>query len=375
MSSIIRHVPRRILNGLSICRFDALAAYLALGLMLPPVALVHAQDIPSENAVPGFSANGSERFLQTADTEKYALIITGAAASPDIRQRFRDWTAQLDRTLQQDYDYAASQISILLDDGDNVGNLASRVSGAATMTSIEEQLKTLQDDMSAGDLLSIFMIGHGAATFGDAKFNNVGPDMTGSDLAQWLTPYEAQDIVVFNMTNAGFEFARELSAPGRIIISATRSSAERFDPIFPRYLLAGLSERQADLDRNQQVSVLELFNYASTQVAAWYDEQGRLATEHAVLDDTGDGLFSLTPGMEESDGLLAEVAYLNILTPDPSKLSPQAPAMLAEMQSLERQVILLRNQKANYLEDEYWQRMEALLIELARTTEAYHELP
>ena len=49
--------------------------------------------------------------------------------------------------------------------------------------------------------------------------------------------------------------------------------------------------------------------------------------------------------------------------------------MLAEMQTLERQVILLRNQKTNYLEAEYWRQMEDLLIELARTTEAYHDLP
>ena len=359
---------RKILRALT---YSSVAA----GLTLVPGMLVHAQDDQANGNPAELSPVGSDRFLQTADTGKFALIITGAAASPEIRERLRGWTAQLDILLQEDYDYAASDIHILLDDGDNVGNLRARVSGAATMEGIENQLNDLKSDMSSGDLLNVFMMGHGAATFGDAKFNNVGPDMTGAELAQWLAPFEEQDIVVFNMTNAGFEFARELSAPGRIIISATRSSAERFDPIFPRYLLAGLSDRQADLDRNQQVSVLELFNYASSQVSAWYEEQGRLATEHAVLDDTGDGLFSLTPGIEESDGLLAEVAYINILAPDPDKQSPQAPAMLADMQSLERQVILLRNQKANYLETEYWQRMETLLIELARTTEAYHELP
>ncbi|MDF1622415.1 MAG: hypothetical protein P1V33_02955 [Pseudohongiella nitratireducens] len=329
----------------------------------------------STNPPDSFSVSGSERFLQTADTGKFALIITGAAASPEIRQRFRGWTSQLDEILQRDYDYSADHVRILLDDGDNVGGLGARVAGASTADAIEEHLRDWQSDMTAGDLLSVFMIGHGAATFGDAKFNNVGPDMTGDELALWLEPYQEQDIVLFNMTNAGFEFARALSAPGRIVISATRSSAERFDPIFPRYLLAGLEGRQADLDRNEQVSILELFNFASSQVAAWYDEQGRLPTEHAVLDDTGDGLFSLNPGIEESDGLLAEVAYLNILTPDPDKQSPQAPAMLAEVQALERQVILLRNQKANYLEAEYWRQMEDLLIALARTTEAYHDLP
>jgi hypothetical protein len=353
----------------------------ALSLCLGLVAAAYAMPALTQDGQSGVGADaglmvsGSERFLQTADTDKFALIITGAAASPEIRERFRNWTAQLDDILQHDYQYEADKIHILLDDGVNTGNLSSRVDGPATAEVLSQKLQSWHSDMSAGDLLSVFMIGHGAATFGDAKFNNVGPDMTGSELAEWLSPYDDQDVVVFNMTNAGFEFARELSAPGRIIISATRSSAERFDPVFPRHLLAGLSGRQADLDRNQQVSVLELFRYASSQVAAWYEEQGRLATEHAVMDDTGDGLFSMSPGVGEADGLLAEVAYLNLLMPDPDKRSPQAPTMLAEMQTLERQVILLRNSKSNYLEDEYWREMESLLIELARTTEAYHELP
>jgi len=165
----------------------------------------------STNSPDSFSVSGSERFLQTADTGKFALIITGAAASPEIRQRFRGWTSQLDEILQRDYDYSADHVRILLDDGDNVGGLGARVAGASTADAIEEHLRDWQSDMTAGDLLSVFMIGHGAATFGDAKFNNVGPDMTGDELALWLEPYQEQDIVLFNMTNAG------LNLPGHCL--------------------------------------------------------------------------------------------------------------------------------------------------------------
>jgi hypothetical protein len=45
------------------------------------------------------------------------------------------------------------------------------------------------------------------------------------------------------------------------------------------------------------------------------------------------------------------------------------------MQDLERAVFLLRGQKANYLEEDYWTRMETLLIDLARKTGRYNELP
>ena len=130
--------------------------YLVALLMFLPETLVYAQnDQAAGRDASELSVIGSDRFLQTADTGKFALIITGAAASPEIRQRFRDWTAQLDSLLQEDYDYAASDIRILLDDGDNVGNLASRVTGASTKTSVESNLNDLKSDMSAGDLLSV----------------------------------------------------------------------------------------------------------------------------------------------------------------------------------------------------------------------------
>ncbi len=42
-------------------------------------------------------------------------------------------------------------------------------------------------------------------------------------------------------------------------------------------------------------------------------------------------------------------------------------ALAAKAQTLERTVVLLRNQKAELTADEYQQQMETLLIELART--------
>lgn len=314
-------------------------------------------------------------FNQTAANDKYALIITGAAATPEIRERFRRWTSELRSSLIEDYGYGSSRVRLLLDDGDNVGNLASVISGSSRVEDIRRQLSVLAEQVSDGDQLSVFLIGHGSGTFGEAKFNNVGPDMTGAELADMLSVFTAQDLIVFNTTSASFEFSRELSMPGRVVVSATRSAAERYDPLFAEYLIAGLQGHAADLDRNGRVSVLEIFNYASNRVADWYREQGRLATENAVLDDTGDGLFSREPGQQQADGLLAEIAYLDVIRPVVEKTSPRAREVLSQIQSLERDIFILRNQKANYLEDDYWNRLEALLIDLAIQTREYNALP
>lgn len=324
------------------------------------------------------SGAGSEDtpwFQQTPDSQKFSLVIVGASANDEIRQRLRGWATDLHASLLEDYGYAGNAIELLIDDGRNTGNAASIVSGSSRVEDVEAAIERIARNSEPGDQLTLFLFGHGSSTFGDAKFNNVGPDMTGSELAAMLEVLSGVDMVVFNTTSASFEFSRELSALGRVVVSATRSAAERYDPLFGGFLVTALQQKRADIDRNGRVSVLEVFNYASGQTAQWYRDQDRLSTENAVLDDSGDGLFTREPGTGQPDGLLAEIAYLNVVSAGTQKTSPEALRLAAEMQTIERDIFILRNQKVNYLEEDYWNRLEALLIDLATRTRRYNELP
>ena len=119
--------------------------------------------------------------------------------------------------------------------------------------------------------------------------------------------------------------------------------------------------------------MLEAFNYAKNSVAQWYEEQGRLAAEHAGLDDNGDALFSLNPGAEEADGRLAEIAFIDTLVESNKGLTEQAVRLKSSMQEIERSVFILRGRKADFLEADYWRQMETLLVDLARTTGRFNE--
>src|SRR5690606_27093407 len=209
-------------------------------------------------------------------------------------------------------------------------------------------------------------IGHGSSLSEEAKFNIVGPDITGPEFAGLLEQFNQQNVVVINTTSASFGFSAALSARGRVIVSATRTPAERYDPVFGGYLVAALDGRAGDRDKNSRLSVLEAFMYASQSAQAWYRDQGRLPTERAVLDDDGDGVFSIDPSPGAADGGLAEIAYLDTCSAVEEKSSPQARQLQAGMQDLERSVFLVGRQKADHLEAEYWSRMETLLIDLAR---------
>jgi len=335
-----------------------------LGLSLAVAsALAGAQTTDQEDAY----------FRAGPESARHALIITGAAASDEIRARFSQWSNSLHDVLARDYGYSSDTITLLLDDG-SAANQNERVDGSSRLEDIESAFTRLQQTLSPGDQLIVFLIGHGSSTDAAAKFNIVGPDITGQEFAQLLAPLNQQDIVVINTTSGSFEFSAALAGPGRVILSATRTRAERFDPMFARYLIDALDGRQGDRDKNGRVSVLEAWTFASQSVLGWYSEQGRLPTERAVIDDNGDGNFSLEPAAG-GDGSLAEIAYFDNHSAGPQKTSPEARTLMVEMQDLERAVFLLRGQKANYLDEDYWTRMETLLIDLARKTGRYNELP
>jgi hypothetical protein len=342
----------------------------AAGRLILALAMAHA-------APAALAQNGDQEavwFRGGPDAARHALIITGAAASDEIRARFSQWSNSLHDVLARDYGYSSDTITLLLDDGSTAaGN--PRVDGSSRRADIESAVSRLQQTLEVGDQLTVFLIGHGSSSDAAAKFNIVGPDITGAEFAALLAPLRQQDLVVINTTSSSFDFSAALASPGRVILSATRTRAERYDPMFARYLIEALDARAGDRDKNGRVSVLEAWIFASQSVQGWYSEQGRLATERSVIDDNGDGNFSLEPSASEGDGSLAEIAYFDNHSAGPQKSSPEARALLAEMQDLERAVFLLRGQKANYLEEDYWTRMETLLIDLAKKTGRYNELP
>ena len=313
-------------------------------------------------------------FLDTPETTKYAVILTGPTVGEQNENQFRQWSFSLHDILVRDYGYTSERISLLYADGDPTGAGGERVDGACDREGIETALAALAARVETGDQITLYLIGHGNGAGEEAKFNIVGPDITGVEFAGLLDQFSQQDVVIINTTSASYGFSSMLSGEGRVIISSTRSPSEKYDPVFSRYFIEALDSRNGDRDKNNRVSMLEAFAYARASVEQWYEEQGRLASEHAGLDDNGDAMFALEPGTDAADGRLAEIAYIDTLVDDTAGLSEEALSLKAKMQELERSIFILRGRKADYLEAEYWQRMEELLVQLARTTGQFNAL-
>jgi hypothetical protein len=316
-------------------------------------------------------------FRVSPDSRKYAVIFGGAGADETYRTRFRQWTLKLSEILARDYGYPPDHITLLLGNGDPK---VPEIYGPCRRDTILAAMDRLQKQVQPGDQLGFFFIGHGTSDDQDAKFVVAGPDITGADFAARLDGFSNQDLIVVNNTGSGYPFCSSLAAAGRVIVCATRSAAERYDTVFPRFFLEGLENHTADRDKNRRVSMLEAFKYAGQQVNAWYADQDRLPSEHAAIDDNGDGRFDADPDPAEEEGRLAEIAYLDTITASVAETAVGGPApealrrLYAEAQELERSVVLLRNRKSKMDEQNYWQQMEPLLIDLARTSRQLRSL-
>lgn len=316
------------------------------------------------------NAQDRDYFLENPSQQKIVIILGGAGAGKKYVDRFRDWTLQLYDMLTDEYGYTPDQVTLLLGRGDADD---TRIAGPCRTQTIRETCAAVRETLQPGDQILFFLVGHGTATGeNDAKFNVVGPDITGAEFATLLDTFAEQDVIVVNTTSVSLPFCRSLAGPGRVIISATRSRAEKYDTLFPQYFIEALADHAGDRDKNDRVSMWEAFQYAKQSVETWYTDNNRLPSEHATLDDNGDGIFSVNPDPLKDDGRLAQIAYLDVFTtsPDSAQHVPgeREQKLTTRKAELERAVTLLRNRRDELSEDEYRRQMDQRLIDLARTS-------
>lgn len=221
--------------------------------------------------------------------------------------------------------------------------------------------------------LWLVLIGHGTHDGREAKFNLRGPDFSDVELAQWLAACK-RPLAVINCSSASAPFLKRLSGPNRVVITATRSGSENNFARFGDYLSASVVDPGADLDKDGQTSLLEAFIAASHRVGEFYEQDARLPTEHALLEDNGDGLgipadwFQGTRATKSArdgaplDGPRAHQWHLRLSEAERA-LSPQ---FRAKRDALELEIEALRAKKAALGEADYYARLEKLLLQLAR---------
>jgi len=247
--------------------------------------------------------------------------------------------------------------------------------GGAKVTTINdlEALKTaVTSDAEATTPLWIALIGHGTHDGREAKFNLQGPDVTARDLAEWLEDVK-RPIAIVNTSASSAPFVKTLSAENRIVITATKSAAEDSFARFGQFFAVAINDPDADIDGDGGTSLLEAFLKTSEDVAEFYEKEGRIATEQALIDDNGDGFgtpaswFRGTRAVKTArDGATPDGNHAHQLHLSPSEEERNLPAEIREQRdALEAELFALRAKKKEMEEDKYYTELERLAKALA----------
>ena len=288
---------------------------------------------------------------QRVDPNKFAVIINGPGGEAAYAKQFDEWTKQLSGVL-------AGRLGF---DSKNVKVLSEK---SSTAEEVKRTFAALKTELDANNVLFVFLIGHGSFDGKESKFNLVGPDLSASDYNALLAALPTRRVVLFNMSSASGEFIKSLAAKGRIVVTATRNGQETNATRFAGFFISALNATDADTDQDGHTSVLEAFVYASRLTGDFYKQAGRLATEHALLDDNGDGVGH--EKAEAGEGLLARATYLDSLSVAEAAATAASEKLLKERTRLEGEIEQLIARKSSMPEAEYEATLERLFIELAK---------
>ena len=294
----------------------------------------------------------------------FLLIVVGLGGDPETAKTFHRWSNTLAESSER-LGVPAERLVHLV--GEAVEGDA-RVSGRSTRDEVTKALTRFAAEAGPEDLVFITLIGHGQWDGRAAKFNMPGPDMGPEDFEPLLKKLRSKQVVVVNTASSSGPFLEALSAPGRTLVSATRSGAEHYTTLFGGFFVDALSSPTADADKNKRISVLEAFQFAKAEVTRAYEREGLLATEHPLLDDDGDRKGSAEPTPTGADGKVAAVLSLGDASNDGLPSDPKLRALHLERRELERRVESLRLLKDSMEPARYTSELEKLVTAVALKT-------
>ena len=285
------------------------------------------------------------------------IVVQGAAGAPQFAPMFADWSARWEEVARR-------------------GNASFHVIGQAEeekLTDREQLQNLLAEEATGSSELWLIYIGHGTYDYRSAKWNLRGPDVSATELAGWLKSCQRPTAII-NCASASAPFLQALSGKNRVVVTATRSGFEQNFARFGDLISEAMLTPDSDLDKDGQTSLLEAWLVADRRTQVTYQQEGRLATEHSLLDDNADskgtpadwyqGIRPVKKSREteQVDGFRAHQFHL-VRSEEDRQFTP---AQLQQRNQLELAIHQLRSRKQSFsTEAEYFDELEKLLLQLA----------
>ncbi|MEO5798383.1 MAG: C13 family peptidase [Gemmatimonadales bacterium] len=302
-------------------------------------------------------------FAPLSGQATHLLVVTGLSGEPGYAATFKAASERLLDAAHASWKLADSSVWLLTESGPTQ---AVAMRGRSSRDGVAAAMSALAQRAAPGDAVLIVLIGHGSGEGPTSRVDLPGPDLTALEYAKLLDRFAKQRVVFVVAASASGDFLPVLAAPQRVIITATKASSERNESLFAEQFAIGLGNGEADADKDGRITALEAFSFARTTVRAAYEGKQRLLTEHAQLDDDGDGKGSADPAAATTgDGAFARQVSFG---PPRGSSDPRVAALAAERQRIENDVAALRGRKSSTDSLSYERELERLLLLLAEKT-------
>lgn len=301
------------------------------------------------------------------NAQTHLLIVSGLGGERQYSDAFYEWSVMMADAARNRHGLPRDRIIYLAEDP---ARDTERIQGKSTAAGIRDAFRGIAQRSEAGDQVFVLLIGHGTSTGKESKFSIPGADLGTKEFAELLDLLPGRKIAFVNAASASGDFIPALSGPDRAIVTATKTGFERNEVLFPRFFVRAYAADVADTDKDGRVSLLEAFDYARTEVARVYEEENKLRTEHALIDDNGDRTGSQQADLQKGDGARARSMYLApAISAAAAAADPRLAALYREKLALEQRIEELRRAKDVMPPAEYEAQLEKLLVDLALKTQ------
>lgn len=224
--------------------------------------------------------------------ERHALILCGHPGDADHVKSFSETVRKLGDGLAKTVGIPAERQRIVF--GSEKPKNLPGATGPATREAVAEAVAEVKKSLRPEDGLWVICLGHGHHDGRQAFWNLPGPDVGAAEFGKLFADVNCREqVFVMTFSLSGY-FVSPLARRDRVVIAATEADAETNETTFPavlaKVLAAGLDPAEQDFDKDGRLTLFDLFVAVGKEVAQNYASAEQVATEHAQLDDDGDGV-------------------------------------------------------------------------------------
>lgn len=233
-------------------------------------------------------SSAQEPIADSASPQRWAVLLVGLQGDDEHEASFRETADRLQAWLTGPLEFPAEHV-LRLPAPERAGDPSANPLTAETMRS---KLSDIKQKLRGSDTLWVILVGHGNYDGKQAWFHVAGKDPSNEDVGRWMADIRCREQVIWLTHSSSGWFVKPLSRQGRVVIAATATDDESNETEFP-HALATVAQRPAaevDIDRDGAVSVAELYTATVNEVLRRIQSDNRLPTEHAQIDDNGDGV-------------------------------------------------------------------------------------